>query len=89
VETINKLKGIFRKENHPKFGYTTSDDTKKAISEGIKEFYLKNNNPFKGLKGKLSRQYGIGGSPVFCYSKNNEELVFPSVNAARQHFKVR
>jgi group I intron endonuclease len=89
VDTITKLKEIFRKENHPKFGYTTSDETKNAISEGIKEFYLKNNHAFKGLKGKLSPQYGIGGNLVFCYNENNEELMFPSINAARQHFKVR
>jgi hypothetical protein len=78
-----------RKENHPKFGYTTSEETKNAISEGIKEFYLKNDNAFKGLKGKLSPQYGIGGALVFCYNEKNEELIFPSINAARQHFKVR
>ena len=89
IDTINKLKETLRKENHPKFGYTTSDETKNAISEGIKEFYLKNDNAFKGLKGKLSPQYGIGGALVFCYNEKNEELIFPSINAARQHFKVR
>jgi hypothetical protein len=26
---------------------------------------------------------------VFCYNEKNEELIFPSINAARQHFKVR
>ena len=78
-----------RKENHPKFGYTTSDETKNAISEGKKEFDLKNDNVFKGLKGKLSPHYGIGGALVFCYNEKNEELIFPSINAARQHFKVR
>jgi len=80
---------MLKKENHPKFGTITSSETKKAISDGIKEFYLKNSHPSKGLKGKLSPQYGIGGNLVFCYNRNNEELMFPSINAARQHFKVR
>ena len=80
---------MLSKENHPKYGYITSSETKKAISEGIKNFYLTNSHPKKGLKGKLSAQYGIGGDFVFCYNKANEELVFPSINAARQHFKVR
>lgn len=88
INTIFKLKELFKKENHPKFGTITSE-TKKAISDSIKEFYLNNSHPSKGLKGKLSPQYGIGGSLVFCYNRNNEELIFPSINAARQHFKVR
>ena len=25
----------------------------------------------------------------FCYNKANQELIFPSLNSARQHFKVR
>ena len=41
------------------------------------------------MKGILSPQYGIGGELVFCYSKTGKELIFPSINAARQHFKVR
>jgi hypothetical protein len=70
----------------------TSSETKKAISEGIKNFYLTNIHPrlrTKGLKGKLSAQYSIGGKFVFCYSKAGKELIFPSINAAKQHFKVR
>ena len=89
AETIANLKKMLSKENHPKFGYTTSSETKKAINEGIRNFYLTNSNPRKGLKGKLSAQYGIGGNFVFCYNKTNEELIFPSINAAKQHFKVR
>ena len=89
IETITNLKKMLSKENHPKFGYITSSETKKAIGEGIKNFYLTNSNPRKGLKGKLSAQYGIGGNFVFCYNKTNEELIFPSINAAKQHFKVR
>lgn len=89
IETINKLKKLFTKENHPKYGSVTSPETKKAISDSIKKFYLTNNHPSKGLKGKLSPQYGIGGDFVFCYNKKGEELIFPSINAARQHFKVR
>lgn len=89
IETIVKLKELFRKENHPKYGYNTSSDTKKAISEGIKQFYINNSHTKKGLKGKLSAQYGIGGKFVYCYDKKNNELIFPSINAARQYFKIR
>uniref|UniRef100_UPI002113C4C4 hypothetical protein n=1 Tax=Aspergillus sclerotioniger TaxID=319627 RepID=UPI002113C4C4 len=89
IETIAKLKELFKKENHPKFGSITSSETKKSISEKIKKFYLTHSHPSKGLKGKLSPQYGIGGNFVFCYSLKGEELIFPSINAARQHFKVR
>lgn len=89
VETINKLKEMFSKESHPKFGSTASDETKKAISEGIKNYYSDNSHIRKGLKGKLSPQYGIGRTFVFCYNKTGEELIFPSINATKQHFKVR
>ena len=89
IETINKLKDILKKENHPKFGSTTSVETKQAISEGIKLFYSNNSHPSKGLKGNLSPQYGIGGKFVFCYNKTDKELIFPSINAAKQHFNVR
>lgn len=89
IETINKLKEMLNKENHPKFGSITSVDTKQAISEGIKIFYSNNSHPSKGLKGKLSPQYGIGGQFVFGYNETDEELIFPSINAAKQHFKVR
>lgn len=88
-ETIIKLKKMFSKEKHPKFGYVTSSETKKAISDGNKEFYRTHSHPSKGLKGILSKQYGIGGKAVFCYNRANKELVFSSLNAARQHFKVR
>ena len=89
LETIIKLKQKLNKANHPKFGTVTSSETKKSISEGVKSFYLTNNHPAKGLKGKLSAQYGIGGNSVFCYSITGKELIFPSINAAKQHFKVR
>lgn len=89
IETISKLKELFKKENHPKYGSKSSYETKKAISDGIREFYKTSDHPSKGLKGKLSPQYGIGGKFVFCYNEKNEEIIFPSINAARQHFKVR
>ncbi|TVY18657.1 hypothetical protein LARI1_G003921 [Lachnellula arida] len=80
IETINKLKELFKKESHPKYGTVTSLETKNAIAQSIKEFYLNR---------KFSPQYGIGGKSVFCYNKLGEELIFPSINGARQHFKVR
>lgn len=70
-----------------------TDETKKAISvaggSGIKNYYSNNSHIRKGLKAKLSPQYGIGGTFVFCYNKTGEELIFPSINATKQHFKVR
>lgn len=89
IETIIKLKERFKKELHPKYGTSTSLETIQAIKQGIKEFYLNNTHPSKGKTGKLSSQYGIGGSLVFCYNKEGQELIFPSINAAKQHFKVR
>lgn len=89
IETINKLKQLFKKENHPKFGSRNSIETNLAISKGIKEFYRKHEHHAKGKKGILSAQYGIGGQFVFCYNKTGKELIFPSVNGAKQHFKVR
>lgn len=89
IETINKLKAMLSKENHPNFAKITSSETKRAISEGIKNFYLTHNHSRKGLKGRFSPQYGIGGKLVFCYSKTGKELIFPSINAAKQYFKVR
>ena len=89
IDTINKLKQLFKKENHPKFGSKNSVETNLAISKGIKEFYHKHNHHAKGKKGIFSAQYGIGGQFVFCYNKTGEELIFPSINGAKQHFKVR
>ena len=89
IETINKLKEKLSKDLHPKYGSVTSPETRKAISDGIKNFYRENSHSYKGLKGKLAPQYGIGGKFVFCYNKTGKELIFPSINGARQHFKVR
>ncbi|AKQ53320.1 GIY-YIG endonuclease (mitochondrion) [Sclerotinia sclerotiorum 1980 UF-70] len=89
VDTINKLKEQFKKESHPKYGTVSSPETINAIAQGIKEFYLTHSHPSKGLKGKLSPQYGIGGKSVFCYNQKGEELIFPSINGAKQHFHVR
>lgn len=60
---------------------------KKAISDSIKKFYLTRSHPSKGLKGKLSPQYGIGSDFVFCYNQKGEELIFPSINAAKVRYK--
>jgi group I intron endonuclease len=89
MDTINKLKQLLKAENHPKYGSVSSDETRQAIREGVKEFYRTHTHKHKGLKGVLSPQYGIGGQFVFCYSEKGEELTFPSVNGAKQHFKVR
>jgi len=89
IDTINKLKQLFKKENHPKFGSKNSAETNLAISKGIKEFYRNHEHYAKGKKGILSPQYGIGGQFVFCYNKTGKELIFPSINSAKQHYKVR
>jgi hypothetical protein len=62
-----------KKESHPHFGTPKSDETKKAISDSIKEFYRTHSHHAKGKKGILAKQYGIGGQFVFCYSKTGEE----------------
>ena len=89
MDTINKLKQLLKAANHPKYGSVSSDETRQAIREGVKEFYRTHTHKYKGLKGVLSPQYGIGGQFVFCYSEKGEELTFPSVNGAKQYFKVR
>jgi len=92
IKLKNRFKGelhLFYKKNEGAHGSTTSPETVEAIKKGIKKFYLNNSHPYKGKTGKLSPQYGIGGSLVFCYNKENTELIFPSINATRQHFKVR
>lgn len=89
LETINKLKKLFKKELHPKYGSITPVETRKAISDGIKEFYRTHVHHSKGKKGIYSAQYGIGGQFVFCYNKKDEELIFPSINSVRKYFRVR
>ncbi len=86
IDTLNKLKELFKKDNHPKFGSVTSPEIIKSISDSVKNFYFTHSHPSKGLKGKLSP---LGGDFVFCYNLKGEELIFPSINAARQYFKVR
>jgi len=87
--TIDKLKQLLKGVDHPKYGSVSSAETREAIGEGIKEFYRTHTHKYKGLKGVLSPQYGIGGQFVFCYNENGKELIFPSINGAKQHFKVR
>lgn len=97
IETISRLKLMFSKEKHPKYGTTkrsATTETRQAISNSLKEgapLYKTNSNPqlYRGLKGPLSPQYGIGGKSVFFYSESGKELIFPSINAAKQHFKCR
>jgi hypothetical protein len=55
----------------------------------LKNFYRYHTHQAKGTKGILSKQYGIGGKLEFCYNNNDKELCFPSINAAKQYFKVR
>jgi group I intron endonuclease len=89
AETIDLLKKKFSKENHPLFGTKRSTLTVNSIKKGINDFYINSSHPSKGLKRKLSPLYGIGDIAVYLYNKEGEFLTFPSLNAARQHFKVR
>ena len=89
LQTINKLKPLFSKKNYPKYGTICSSGTKKAISNGIKKFYLTKFHRNKGKIGKESPQYGLGGKSVFFYNREGENINFPSINAAKQHFRVR
>mgnify|MGYP003556127301 FL=1 len=43
----------------------------------------------KNKKGVLAPQYGINGIKIIMISELGERLEFPSINAARLHFKVR
>jgi group I intron endonuclease len=88
-ETILKLQIKHSGKNHPRFGTNYSQEQRDLTSLNIKEFYKTHTHPTKGKKGALSPQYRIGGKSVHCYDSQNNYNYFPSINGARQHFKVR
>ena len=47
IETINKLKELFKKESHPKYGTVSSTETQKVIADGIEQFYLPHSHPYE------------------------------------------
>jgi len=88
-ETIAKLKSMHAGKLHPRYNTKVSLDQKILTSMALKKYYLENTHHSNGKKGVLSSQYGIGGTKVTLTSENGEVLTFPSINAARKHFRVR
>ena len=87
--TIANLKKSHSGELHPRFGKKVTEEQKILTSIALKNFYTQNENKFKGKKGILSLQYGIGGTQIIMKSENNDILSFPSINSARLHFRLR
>lgn len=87
--TIEKLQKLHKGELHPRFGLVPGPAQRALTSFRLKEYYAKNEHHNKGKKGILAPQYGKGGTPVYCYASNGDYLYFPTVDAAKKHFKVR
>jgi group I intron endonuclease len=87
--TIEKLQKLHKDKLHPRFGTTPGPVQRALTSLRLKEHFAKNEHHNKGKKGILAPQYGLGGTAVHCYGNNGDYLYFPSVNAAKKHFKVR
>lgn len=88
-ETIANLKNIHSKELHPRFGVEVSESQKELTSISLRKYFAENVHHNKGKKGVLAPQYGINGIKIIMISESGERLEFPSINAARLHFKVR
>ena len=88
-ETIAKLKKSHAGQLHPRFGTKASDEQKLLTSLALKKYYEKHDHHGKGIKGKLSSQYGIGGNKIIMTNEFNETISFPSINSARLHFRIR
>lgn len=88
-ETIANLKILHAGKLHPRFNTKASKQQKLLTSLALKTYLLEHGHHNKGKKGKLAPQYGIGGTKINMKSENGEVLSFPSINATRQHFKVR
>lgn len=88
-ETIAKLQKLHKGKLHPRFGVAPGPAQRALTSLRLKEFYAKNIHHNKDKKGILAPQFGKGGTPVYCYASNGDYLYFPTVDAAKKHFKVR
>lgn len=88
-ETIAKLKKSHAGKLHPRFGSKASDEQKLLTSLALKKYYEEHDHHGKGKKGKLSSQYGIGGTKIILTNEFDETISFPSINSARLHFRVR
>ena len=74
---------------HPRFNKKVSVEQRLLTSLALKKFYSENTHHNKGKLGKLAPQFGIGGKEILMTNQNGKVLSFPSINAARQHFRVR
>ena len=88
-DTIAKLKKSHVGQLHPRFGIKASDEQKLLTSLALKNYYKKHIHHSKGKKGKLSSQFGIGGTKIILTNELGETISFPSINSARVHFRVR
>jgi group I intron endonuclease len=88
-ETISKLKLLHVGKLHPRFNSKISEQQKLLTSLALKKYLLEHGHHNKGKKGQLAPQYGIGGTKIIMKSENGEILSFPSINATRQHFRIR
>ena len=88
-DTIAKLKKSHAGLLHPRFGIKASEEQRLLTSLALKKYYENHDHHGKGIKGKLSSQYGIGGTKIIMTNEFNETISFPSINSARLHFRVR
>jgi group I intron endonuclease len=88
-DTIAKLKIMHTGKLHPRFGSKASDEQKLLTSLALKKYYEENVHHGKGKKGKLSYQYGIGGTKIIMSNDFGDNHLFSSINSARLHFRVR
>jgi group I intron endonuclease len=88
-ETIIKLKKMHAGNLHPRFGTKASDDQKALMSLSLKKYYEKHDHHGKGKKGSLSPQFGKGGTQITMIDEQGTNIIFPSINSARLHFRVR
>src|ERR1700709_2038577 len=88
-DTIAKLKIMHTGKLHPRFGSKASDEQTLLISLALKKYYEENVHHGKGKKGKLSYQYGIGGTKIIMSNDFGDNHLFSSINSARLHFRVR
>ena len=88
-KTISKLRKMQAGKLHPRFNTKASDQQKLLTSLALKKYLLEHGHHNKGKKGKLSTQYGIGGTKLIMTNELGETISFPSINSARLHFRVR
>nr|YP_009493053.1 GIY-YIG endonuclease [Ganoderma tsugae]AWJ63848.1 GIY-YIG endonuclease [Ganoderma tsugae] len=88
-ETIAKLKKMHTGNLHPRFGTKASDEQKALTSLALKKYYEEHDHHSKGKKGKLSPQFGNGGTKLIMVDEQGTNFTFPSINSARLHFRVR